>query len=308
MGQFIRLSAAAVAAAIAGPAFAEGSRFPIWGDEAEARGYILPKPYGLSLSYMDLSNPIQVKSIALDGHPVLEALEINAPDADFDGYNVTLRGDLWVFPFLNVYGIAGYTSGDSVATIESVSCDASSIPGTGNPVQDLINRQACSQVDQLGELVQGQPFALELKGGSYGAGFTLAGGIGNWFALVDTNFTYTDLTIIDGNIQTLVSAPRAGYRWPYEDGSELRLFAGAMYQKVDQTLRGDLADLSLPGNAGDLVAAIAPDGKFKVEQSGTSRWNTVVGGQYSLNRNWEILVEAGFGARRSTFVSLSRRF
>ena len=44
---------------------AQDSFFPIWGDEAEARGYTLPKPYGLSLSYMDMSNPVSVNSIPI---------------------------------------------------------------------------------------------------------------------------------------------------------------------------------------------------------------------------------------------------
>lgn len=67
--------------------FAQDSFFPIWGDEAEKRGYSLPKPYGLSLSYMDMSNPITVNSIDLTGHPVLEALDIDANHADFKGSN-----------------------------------------------------------------------------------------------------------------------------------------------------------------------------------------------------------------------------
>ncbi|GAA4898796.1 hypothetical protein GCM10023333_35360 [Ferrimonas pelagia] len=282
--------------------------FPIWGDEARARGYTLPKPYGLSLSYMDMSNPIQVHSIGLFGHPVLEALEIDAPDADFEGDNITLRGDLWLFPFLNVYGILGYTTGDSTATIRDLSCDVNNVASTGNPFQDAVNQGICLGLNAGADAAIGAPFALELKGGTYGAGFTLAGGVGNWFALVDTNYTYTDLSIIDGEIETFVSAPRVGYRWEFEGGKELRLFAGAMYQKVDQSLSGNLVDLGLPSAINDLINSLAPDGKFEVEQSGTSRWNTVIGAQYALSRDWEVLFESGFGARRTTFISLGRRF
>ncbi|UJF18467.1 hypothetical protein L0B53_15790 [Vibrio sp. SS-MA-C1-2] len=41
---------------------AQDSLFPIWGDEAEKRGYTLPKPYGLSFSYMDINDSITVNS------------------------------------------------------------------------------------------------------------------------------------------------------------------------------------------------------------------------------------------------------
>ncbi|WP_067657090.1 hypothetical protein [Ferrimonas marina] len=302
------IAALALGAASVAPALAQESFFPIWGEEAAARGYTLPKPYGFSISYMDMSNPVKVHSIDLAGHPVLDAIEVDAPDAEFEGYNVTARGDVWILPFWSVYGILGYTSGDSTATIRSLGCDVDNVTSTGNPLQDAINKGLCATVDGLGGAAVGAPFALDLHGGTYGAGTTLAGGIGNWFALVDMNYTYTDLSIIDGDIKTFVAAPRVGYRWEFDGGRELRLFAGAMYQKVDQSLSGNLSDLGLPDPIGDAINGLAPDGKFYVEQSGTSRWNTVVGAQYALSRDWEVLLESGFGARRTSFISVSRRF
>ncbi|MBW3139807.1 hypothetical protein KUV56_09785 [Ferrimonas balearica] len=296
-----RLFLSFVALMASASAVAQDSFFPIWGDEAEARGYTLPKPYGLSLSYMDMSNPVTVNSIELTGHPVLEALDINAPEADFDGYNLTLRGDVWIFPFMNVYGILGYTSGDSVATIRGLSCDVDQVSGIGNKL-------LCGAINEAGGAAIGAPFALEMKGGTYGIGTTLAGGVGNWFALVDMNYTYTSMNIIEGDIKTFVAAPRVGYRWEFEGGRELRVFAGAMYQKVDQYLQGSLLDLGLPPELNDLIGALAPDGEFEVSQQGTSRWNTVVGAQYALSRDWELLIESGFGARRTSFMSVSRRF
>ncbi|USD39390.1 MULTISPECIES: hypothetical protein [Ferrimonas] len=284
-------------ASLSGAAIAEeqGSLFPIWGDEARARGYTIPKPYGLSLSYMDLSNPVEVNSISLTGTDLLEAVSVDAPNANFDGYNVTVRGDLWVFPFWNLYGIIGYTDGDSVATIESLGCDASKVSGVGDKL-------LCAAIDAVGPAVQGAPFALELNGGSYGIGTTLAGGIGNWFALVDMNYTYTSLSALDGEIGTFTGAPRVGYRWELARGSEMRAFIGGMYMAMDQELSGNISDL-LPE-----VAAIAGDGKFKVSQKGTSRWNGVVGAMYSWRGEWELLGEIGFGDRETYFASVSRRF
>ncbi|MBY6186423.1 hypothetical protein KUV89_07335 [Marinobacter hydrocarbonoclasticus] len=296
-----RLFFALITAAYGANAMAQDSFFPIWGEEAEARGYTLPKPYGLSLSYMDMSNPVTVNSINLTGHPVLEALDINAPEAEFDGYNLTLRGDVWIFPFMNVYGILGYTSGDSVATIRGLSCDMDKVSG-------LPNKLLCGAINEASDAAIGAPFALEMKGGTYGIGTTLAGGVGNWFALVDMNYTYTSMNIIDGDIKTFVAAPRVGYRWEFDGGRELRVFAGAMYQKVDQYLTGSLLDLGLPSEVNDLIGVLAPDGHFEVEQQGTSRWNTVVGAQYALSPDWELLIESGFGARRTTFMSVGRRF
>lgn len=40
------------------------SYFPIWGDEARARGYSIPLPFGVNLSYMNIRQDILVDSIS----------------------------------------------------------------------------------------------------------------------------------------------------------------------------------------------------------------------------------------------------
>ncbi|MGF1734654.1 hypothetical protein [Photobacterium satsumensis] len=282
--------------------YAQQSFFPIWGDEAEKLGYTLPNPYGFSISYMDMSNPITVNSIDLTGHPVLEALDIDANHADFTGSNITLRGDVWVFPFLNVYGIIGYTQGQSKARINSVSCDRGAVNG-------IVNNALCSVIDQVGaNLPDNAMFTLDMDGGTYGIGTTIAGGVGSWFALLDMNYTYTSISAIDGNIKTFVAAPRVGHRWEYDGGRELRVFVGAMYQDVEQYLSGDLKSLGLPSELAKAVDALAPDAGFEVSQSADEKWNGVVGFQYAFNRNWDVLMEAGFGQRETLFFALGRRF
>ncbi|MCL1042612.1 hypothetical protein ACNPKB_03840 [Shewanella marisflavi] len=281
---------------------AQQSFFPIWGEEAEARGYTLPKPYGISLSYMDMSNPVTVNSIDLTGHPVLEAIDIDATHADFKGSNVTLRGDVWIFPFMNLYGIIGYTEGTSTANITSLHCDATSVPGIGN-------KALCLLLDTAGaNLPDNATFQLDMDGGTYGIGTTLAGGVGNWFALVDINYTYTSIAAINGNIKTLVGAPRVGYRWEFDGGRELRVFVGAMYQDVQQELSGDLKSLNLPPQVVDLIDTLSPEAGFAVSQSADENWNGILGFQYAFNRDWDILMEAGFGERETLFIALGRRF
>ncbi|MDO6542128.1 hypothetical protein [Photobacterium sanguinicancri] len=285
--------------------FAQDSFFPIWGNEAEKLGYTLPKPYGISVSYMDMSNPVTVDSIELTGAPMLEAIDIDAKNATFTGSNITVRADVWVFPFMNVYGIIGYTQGESKAKINSVSCDSSKFDGP-----NLL----CGVINAVGDkLPENTMFNLEMDGGTYGIGTTLAGGVGNWFALLDMNYTYTSISAIEGDIRTFVAAPRVGYRWEYDGGRELRVFTGVMYQKVDQFLVGDIASLGLPSvvvAAADKIAKDAgnENAGFEVSQHASSNWNNVVGMQYAFNRDWDVLIEAGFGARESLFFALGRRF
>lgn len=48
--------------------------------------------------------------------------------------------------------------------------------------------------------------------------------------------------------------------------------------------------------------------RFNVSQSADENWNSVLGFQYAFNKDWEILMEAGFGERETLFFSLGRRF
>ena len=74
---------------------------PIWGQEAFERGYELPKPFGFSVIYMDLSQPLNVENIGLRNISGLEdLLNIRTSQAQQDGKNITFRADMWLLPFL----------------------------------------------------------------------------------------------------------------------------------------------------------------------------------------------------------------
>ncbi|MBY6188658.1 hypothetical protein KUV89_18735 [Marinobacter hydrocarbonoclasticus] len=265
-------------------AAAQAGTFPIWGEEAQARGYELPRTYGLTLSAMDIDQPLVIDEIRLtDPNMILDQLvAVEADKADQESQTYTLRADMWVFPFLNLYGLVGYTEGTSEAMVVPF---VAGNPVTAEPVL----------------------FPLDFNGTTYGGGLTLAYGIGNWWAAIDINYTFTDLNIIDGEIEAFTSSPRLGYRWPM-GVHEYRLWAGAMYQDVDQVFRGQLASLGLGGGLGELLQGIAPDGRFEVRQHLVSPWNTLVGAMYVYDRRWEFILEGGFGDRDSIFFSTGYRF
>ena len=110
------------------------SYFPIWGDEARARGYSIPLPFGVNLSYMNIRQDILVDSISFSGlklgnHPIpSDMFAIDAGHTRQKSKTENLRLDMWVFPFLNIYGIAGHTSGSSLSKV-SVDADPSKYTG-----------------------------------------------------------------------------------------------------------------------------------------------------------------------------------
>lgn len=91
------------------------SYFPIWGDEARARGYSIPLPF-VNLSYMNMRGDIMVDSITFSGlklgnHPIpSDMFAIDAGHTREKSKTENLRLDMWVFPFLYVYWILGHTA------------------------------------------------------------------------------------------------------------------------------------------------------------------------------------------------------
>ena len=292
---------------------ADSSMFPIWGDEARARGYSLPLPFGVGVNYMNMRQDISVDSIALSGlnfrgYPIPnDMFDIGVGNTRERSKTENLRLDMWVFPFLNVYGILGHTKGSSVSQI-SVNSDPSRYPaGTIlHPNPDHIVSQAVHAGYESGAL-QDLEFKLNFEGTTYGAGFTLAGGYQDWFALVDTNYTQTSFDILDGKISALTVSPRVGYRFSLQGiagPSHLSIWVGSMYQDVEQEFKGNLSDLNLPSE----LDSVVQNGRFDVKQHLTSPWNMLVGAQYDITQNFNILTEFGFNERNSFFISGEYRF
>lgn len=290
----------------------ESSTFPIWGDEARARGYSIPLPFGANLSYMNIRQNIDVDSITFSG------LKLGDHLIPSDMFNIAvgqtrqrsetenLRLDMWVFPFLNIYGLMGYTKGSSLSQV-SVDADPSRYTG--------IDKIIASSVHKLHEngTLQDIDFALDFEGRTWGTGFTLAGGYKNWFTLVDTNYTRTEFDILDGKISAVTVSPRVGYRFemPGISGpSHLSIWVGAMYQNVDQEFKGNLSDLHMPPELQPLISSVNVDdqGRFDVKQHLSSPWNTLIGAQYEITKNFNLLTEIGFNERNSFFLAGEYRF
>ncbi|WP_318492073.1 TonB-dependent receptor [Photobacterium leiognathi] len=258
--------------------YAQSFTLPIWKEEAQALGYELPKPIGFNLSYMALEQNIDVNSIDLKGLPIwVPELDMQAEQGSQTSEVLTLRADMWLFPFLNLYVLGG------------------KMTGTSETAANVHNKF-------LGDY-RIDNFKLDLDGYLYGGGVVLAGGYKQIFGLVDISYTETELTVIDGSISAWVISPRVGYDF-YQQGLPLRVWGGAMYQNVEQSLSGKLSDLNLP----PFIENIAKNGTFHIEQRLSTPWNPILGMQYQINPSLYLLAEAGFGDRTSLFTSIDFRF
>lgn len=288
---------------------------PFFAKEARERGYELPNPFGININYMHIKQDIVVEDIKFSNLamkiPLGKKYFINVPipsnlfeigvkSTKQRSHTETLRLDAWVFPFMNVYGVIGKTKGSSLSKV--------SVSSSEKNVQGIIS--AMGGMDDL-------DFKLKFKGKTYGGGVTFAGGVGNWFGLVDLNYTETKLDIISGHIKAFTLAPRIGYRFKtpgiesinYPEG-HLSLWVGTMYQDVTQNFNGKLSDLSFSPKLQGIINAVnyKKEGQFHVNQHLKSPWNMLVGARYEAGKHFDIITEVGFNKRKSIFVAGEFRF
>jgi hypothetical protein len=265
---------------------AHWSGLPIWGAEAEARGYRLPRPFGIGISAYSAEQPVNIQDLQLgrnDNPPRSVTNFLQIDEVDTTQKNVSAKFDVLIFPFLSVYGLLGYTTGSTKGIIQ--------VPG--DPILGIIEPQAL-QLD------------ASFDGPTYGVGVTLQGGmkVSEWrdltaIVVADWNRTKTKLSFDNESliahtrpVATVFSA-RVGLHGTLGSNMSGAIWTGAMHQRIQQTVAGSVANTDL---------------QFIVVQSPKQPWNTLLGGLIEFGQDGYVLLEGGFGERKSILFSAVYRF
>jgi hypothetical protein len=86
------------------------SGLPIWGAEAEARGYQIPLPFGIGVTAYPARQPVNIQDLQLGrgGEPPVSVKNFLQIDrVDTSQQNVSAKFDVLVLPFLDVYALVG---------------------------------------------------------------------------------------------------------------------------------------------------------------------------------------------------------
>lgn len=300
--------------------------FPIWGQKAYEKGFDIPYPTGIMVNYMYIKQGIIVENLRLG--LLTENQDIPLTGVDFIEFGnnfstantVMVRPDLWVFPFLNVYGVFGY--GNSTTEVNVTA-----------PIE------LKSVVDQTVR--------------TSGFGMTAAGGLGPVWIALDGNITWTKPELLDKPVKVKTFGIRFGHNFvsktkPYRN---FGIWVGAMKASLSSNTVGqikmkdalpqevfDRADQiaadyyewynSLDPNkpldaikiqkADQILTPIverieAADGesiiRYGIDKRVKQEWNGLIGAQYQFNKNWLLRTEAGIvGDRKSILLSLNYRF
>ena len=251
---------------------------PFLGRAACERGYVLPRPFGISLGYMHQDQPFDVGDVYINGVDVKGPGLAVVDEVQNEESTVTLRFDAWILPFWNIYGILGKTDGRADGPLridlEPVFPLLCALPGNDCGVDTT--------------------FIIDYKADVTGFGTTVAGGYKDFFGMIDANRTKADLDISRTDAEATVVSARIGWNGKL-GGFTGVLWVGAMYQDIEQTL-----DLEI--DIGDNTLDVS------IEQATQVDYNYVVGGQWDINRSFSILAELGFGDRKSQMLNLTYRF
>jgi hypothetical protein len=264
------------------------SGLPIWGKaEAEKLGFKLPLPIGLSGTYFAEKEGFRMPELKLGSHGgrLFDAGGlVRVPNIKIAESAKLLRLDAWVLPFLDVYALVGDVIGSANIAIEPAF-----FPRKSSPRFNL---------------------RLDYEGPTAGVGGTLAAGFKPFkdrptiiFGLADLNFTETFLdfehvvTSLDPVAVTVLNA-RGGVRdrilhMPSVGDVYMSLWGGIMWEGVQEIMSGSVSILDLD---------------FAGKVKSLNAWNPIVGAGLEIGKHVSMMVDVGFGERKSLMLSATVRF
>ena len=276
--------ASAVAVAFITTAKADGLSDSLPLGKSLAAGKELPLSLGVSANVFFMEQNMEAQSISIDIPPLPlpdglvqlpPGLPATADKLESRATSTTAKLDAWLLPFLNVYGVAGYVDGETVAS-------GFSVAGLPPALSSLLPNS----------------FSIAYSGPVYGAGVTLAAGYNQYFVSLDANYIESDLDIGDSTIEAFVVSPRVGVTGNLGE-LEGSLYVGAMYQDIDENQNGTV---NFP-----VMGQSLPVG-YNVISQPEDKWNYLVGANLKASENWNYGIEVGFSDRTHVMATLNYRF
>jgi hypothetical protein len=264
-------------------------KLPIWGEQARQRGFELPLPFGMAGNYSYIDQGIRIRNLKVGiGDPNIEVEGLDFDDARSHDSAILARLDMWLLPFVNLYGLFGSISGQAQFALD-VSRVTSSLPLPGLPPVVEPNKT----ID----------FNIDYSGFTFGGGLTLAGGYENFFGSLDTNYTHSKVDIVDGGFDTVTVAPRLGLLLNHPDiKGAFALWIGAMYMHYRQTVTDDVSLQALDPSLPPVELA------FKLDIENNDPWSFLFGGQWEITKRLQFMAEGGVGDRRQVVTGIAFRF
>ncbi|WP_348813844.1 hypothetical protein [Flavobacterium maritimum] len=316
---------------------------PIWGDKATKKGFQLPYSAGVSVNYFWQESDLIINNlqVGFNNGPKYNLDEIiRFNDAVATANAVNIRPDIWLLPFLNVYGIIG-----KAKTSTNIKAGLW-VPDAENNWTEVANFGSKADFDAT----------------TLGIGFTPTIGIGGGWLALDMNATWTDISALEEPAFIFVFGPRMGKTFKFnKPESNIAVWVGGFrvhmksetsgsllledvlplddaQAKVDNGLekvaekqvavdnwwnglsnveqanpaniaKHSAADRALEAAGGFLSAvdgalstAETSSVQYSLDKAPKDMWNFIVGTQYQYNKHIMFRAEYGFLGTRQQFI------
>ncbi len=285
--------------------------FPILGKGAYKKGIDIPYPFGVMPAYYYQRQNYNISGIQLG----IDDSELQ--DIDFIEFGTvegvtnaaTVRPDIWIFPFLNLYGLIGY--GTTITSVQVVKPDIKT--------------------------------TQHFHGVNFGVGATAAGAIGPVFISADANFNWVKFKQLTKPVPAMNLSMRFGHFFQFSDHPDrnIGVWAGPFYQNVQNDTEGEikLSDVfggdatsamidkinnwydglgpaeqkKVESKKDEMISELQTAGDhtihYKLNKEVSQYWNLIVGFQYQHNKHWQFRTEMGtFGKRTQFLLTANYRF
>lgn len=323
---------------------------PIWGAKAAAKGYNLPYSAGVSVNYLQQESALIIDNlfVGFNNGPMYDLNEIiRFDEATSRAGALTVRPDIWVLPFLNVYGIFGKARSSTEISAGVY------LPDTADNWNEITNFSTTANFDAV----------------VAGIGITPTIGIGGGWLALDMNCAWSDVSALDKPVFTFVFGPRAGKTFKLKKPERnIAFWAGGFRVKFSSATNGSMnlnelvptdelqakvdqgfenvneksaqveswwggltpAEQKNPINAAKYETAnrtldaasnllTSMDGALNDDKSSTvqysleknlkDKWNFIVGSQFQINKHFMLRAEVGFlGSRTQGMGGIQYRF
>ncbi|WP_241901332.1 hypothetical protein [Vibrio sp. 10N.286.49.B3] len=218
--------------------------FPLMGDMIRRQGIDVPLPYGVSVAYRNQDMNIGFTDFNVMGIDFNDLFDPEESIGTVKAESLSIRGDVNIFPFWNVYGLVGKVNVDA-------NVDAQYTGAIGEGLQEQLNNKLpglgnafCKELSVLcNRSTLRVPLHLEYD--VVGVGTTLSVGYRQLFASVTGTYSLTKLT--DANEWgdgVLTVQPMLGYQLP---DYRAQIFIGAEYQGLKPYMNGKVDSVEIGG-------------------------------------------------------------
>lgn len=209
--------------------------FPLMGDMVRRQGIDLPLPYGISVAYRNQDMDVPMTDYVIGGVRLNDLFDPEDSVATVKAESISIRGDVNILPFWNVFGYVGKINVDA-------NVDASYTGAAGEYLRDKLN----DKFDGAGDLLCNEVSALcnrgrlnvplHLEYDLRGMGTTLSVGYKEFFASVTGTYSQTRLKGLDDWGDGIITVqPMLGYQLV---DYRAQFFVGAEYQGLDSRMQG----------------------------------------------------------------------